>query len=97
MFVLIELTYCNCVSQAFFCKTAVVTLAWHYLRLVLSFQSYYFSRADVSLPGFAKFFSEASKEERTHAEKMMEYINSRGGEVELADVKVKLNLQEFSA
>jgi ferritin heavy chain len=42
----------------------------------------------VALPGFSKFFSEASKEEREHAEKLMEYVNKRGGDVQLKDVKV---------
>ena len=51
-------------------------------------QSQYFARSDVALPGFAKFFSEASKEERSHAEKLMEYINKRGGDVQLKEVKV---------
>lgn len=53
------------------------------------FQSQYFARADVSLPGFSKFFSEASKEERSHAEKLMEYINKRGGDVQMKEIKVK--------
>lgn len=56
------------------------------------FQSQYFARADVSLPGFSKFFSEASKEERSHAEKLMEYINKRGGDVQMKEIKVKLRL-----
>lgn len=54
----------------------------------MHFQSQYYARADVSLPGFAKFFSSASKEERDHAEKLMDYLNQRGGEVKLQDVKV---------
>lgn len=52
-------------------------------------QSQYYARADVTLPGFSKFFSAASKEERDHAEKLMDYINQRGGEVKLQDVKVR--------
>lgn len=56
------------------------------------FQSQYFARADVSLPGFSKFFSEASKEERSHAEKLMEYINKRGGDVQMKEIKVKSKL-----
>lgn len=49
----------------------------------------YFGRSDVALPGFKKFFSAASKEERDHAEQLMDYLNSRGGNVELADVKLR--------
>ena len=33
----------------------------------------YFSRDTVHLPGIAKFFKEASEEERDHAEKLMDY------------------------
>eukprot|EP00105_Crassostrea_gigas_P020154 XP_011438871.1 PREDICTED: yolk ferritin isoform X2 [Crassostrea gigas] len=51
--------------------------------------SQYFARADVSLPGFSKFFSEASKEERSHAEKLMEYINKRGGDVQMKEIKLQ--------
>lgn len=45
------------------------------------YQAYasFFGRADVSLPGFQKFFSEASKEEREHAQKLIDYVNQRGG------------------
>lgn len=45
------------------------------------YQSYasFFGRADVALPGFQKFFSAASKEERDHAQKLIDYINQRGG------------------
>lgn len=52
------------------------------------YQSYahYFARADVALPGFAKWFEKASKEERDHATGLMEYINKRGGEVNLQDL-----------
>jgi ferritin heavy chain len=48
--------------------------------------SFHFDRDDVALPGFAKFFSENSKEEREHAEKLMKYQNSRGGRIVLAPV-----------
>ncbi|KAK2707224.1 hypothetical protein QYM36_015043 [Artemia franciscana] len=41
----------------------------------------YFDRDDVASPGFAKFFEEASKEEREHAEKLIKYLNKRGGRV----------------
>ena len=35
--------------------------------------SYYFSRDDVALHGFAKYFKTNSDEEREHAQKFMEY------------------------
>ncbi|KAK7482011.1 hypothetical protein BaRGS_00026703 [Batillaria attramentaria] len=48
------------------------------------YQAYasWFGRADVALPGFQKFFSEASKEERDHAQKLIDYVNMRGGHVQ---------------
>nr|DAZ86615.1 TPA_inf: venom-related protein Ferritin [Conus judaeus] len=49
--------------------------------------SFYFDRDDVALPGFAKFFKEASDEEREHAEKLMKFQNKRGGRVVLQDIK----------
>jgi len=47
----------------------------------------YFDRDDVALPGFAKFFSKSSEEEREHAEKFMKYQNKRGGQILLQDIK----------
>lgn len=44
----------------------------------------YFDRDNVALPGFAKFFKEASDEEREHAHKLVSYQNERGGRVRLA-------------
>jgi len=47
----------------------------------------YFSRDDVALPGFSKFFKENSHEEREHAEKLLSYQNKRGGRIFLQDIK----------
>ncbi|CAF0930352.1 unnamed protein product [Brachionus calyciflorus] len=47
----------------------------------------YFDRDDVALPGFSKFFSHNSEEEREHAEKLMKYLNKRGGRVVLQDIR----------
>ena len=58
-------------------------------------QSHYFGRADVALPGFAKWFEEASKEERSHATTLIEYINKRGGSVALGDINVSNNTFHF--
>lgn len=44
----------------------------------------YFDRDNVALPGIAKFFKEASDEEREHAHKLVSYQNERGGRVRLA-------------
>lgn len=43
----------------------------------------FFDRDNVGLPGFASFFDEASKEEREHAQLLIEYQNKRGGRVQL--------------
>ncbi|KZV17149.1 ferritin-4, chloroplastic-like [Dorcoceras hygrometricum] len=48
----------------------------------------YFDRDDVALKGLAKFFKEASEEEREHAEKLLEYQNKRGGKVILHHIKL---------
>jgi len=49
--------------------------------------AFYFDRDDVALPGFAKYFTKASEEEREHAEKFMKYQNKRGGRIVLQDIK----------
>lgn len=49
--------------------------------------SFYFDRDDVALPGFSKFHKHNSDEEREHAEKLMKYLNKRGGRVVLQDIK----------
>lgn len=46
----------------------------------------YFDRDNVGLPGFAKYFKDASDEERGHAEKLMKYQNIRGGKVKLQSI-----------
>jgi len=40
----------------------------------------YFDRADVALPGLAKWAHENSDEEKEHAEKLIKYMNTRGGQ-----------------
>ena len=49
--------------------------------------AFYYDRDDVALPGFHKFHKHNSEEEREHAEKLMKYLNKRGGRVVLQDVK----------
>lgn len=46
----------------------------------------YFDRDNVGLPGFAKYFKDASDEERGHAEMLMKYQNIRGGKVKLQSI-----------
>ncbi|XP_002964702.2 ferritin-2, chloroplastic [Selaginella moellendorffii] len=46
----------------------------------------YFDRDNVGLPGMAKYFKNASEEEREHAETLMKYQNLRGGRVKLQTI-----------
>ena len=62
-----------------------------YASYVYQSMAYFFDRDDVALPGFYKFFKHQSDEEREHAEKLMKYINKRGGRVALQDVKRPTN------
>lgn len=48
----------------------------------------YFDKDTVALPGFARYFSEQSQEERDHAHEFMQYQNKRGGSVELQPIAV---------
>ncbi|EDX01529.2 ferritin heavy chain [Drosophila yakuba] len=48
--------------------------------------AYHFDRSDISSPGLHGFFLKASAEEREHAEKIMTYVNKRGGLIVLSSV-----------
>ena len=52
------------------------------------FQANYFSRADVALPGFSKYFQKASDRELENANEFMKYVNMRGGSVDFIDIPV---------
>ncbi|KAK7099494.1 soma ferritin-like [Littorina saxatilis] len=58
-----------------------------YASYVYLSMAYYFDRDDKGLKGFHGFFKKQSHEERSHAEKLMEYQNMRGGRIVLQDVK----------
>merc|ERR1711893_405924 len=58
-----------------------------YASYVYQSMSFYFDRDDVALPGFAKFFSQSSEEEREHAEKLMKFQNQRGGRIVLQSIQ----------
>lgn len=62
-----------------------------YASYVYQSMAFYFDRDDIALPGFSKFFKHNSDEEREHAEKLMKYLNKRGGRVVLQDVKRPTN------
>lgn len=53
--------------------------------------SIYFSRHDVALHNVSAFFKKASDEERQHADVLIAYLNKRGGDVVLHDIKAPKN------
>jgi len=61
-----------------------------YASLVYMNMGAYFDNNKVARKGFAKFFSDQSREEKEHAHKLMDYINKRGEDVYTLDVKMPL-------
>lgn len=59
---------------------------YKFINFLTLFQSYYFDRDDIALPGLKKYFEDSSKEETEHAKKFMEYMNKRGGRIHLTDI-----------
>ena len=47
----------------------------------------HFDRDDVALPGFRDFFKHQSDEEREHAQKLIDYVNKRGGRVSFDNIQ----------
>jgi len=63
------------------CEAAInkqTNLQLHVSYCYLALEAFY-SRDDVALKGFAKFFSESAKNERERAERWVEYQSLRGG------------------
>ncbi|XP_004871002.1 ferritin heavy chain-like [Heterocephalus glaber] len=58
-----------------------------YSSYVYLSMAYYFSRDDVALNNFSRYFLRQSLEEREHAEKLMWLQNQRGGRICLQDIK----------
>ncbi|XP_058594142.1 ferritin, mitochondrial [Neofelis nebulosa] len=58
-----------------------------YASYVYLSMAYYFSRDDVALNNFARYFLRQSREETQHAEKLMRLQNQRGGRICLKDIK----------
>lgn len=54
----------------------------------LEFQANFFDRNDVAFHHIAEYFKNESKEERKHAEMMMEYHNKRGGTTAFSEIRV---------
>merc|ERR1711872_83860 len=63
-------------------------------QLVYLSMASWFNRDDQALPGFAKFFSDSSTEERQHGITLMEYQCKRGGRVVFQDIS-KPNSMEW--
>merc|ERR1712223_681889 len=57
-----------------------------YASYVYLSMSAYFARDDIALMGFSKRFRDASKEEKEHAENLIDYQNMRGGRVVFREV-----------
>ncbi|XP_008253167.3 ferritin, mitochondrial [Oryctolagus cuniculus] len=58
-----------------------------YASYVYLSMAYYFSRDDVALHNFARYFLRQSREETEHAEKLMRLQNQRGGRICLQAVR----------
>ena len=58
------------------------TAMYTYLSL-----SYYYDRADVALPNFAKYFKKCADEKFEHAQKFMKFQNNRGGKIILKAIE----------
>uniref|UniRef100_A0A8C8YJ46 Ferritin n=1 Tax=Prolemur simus TaxID=1328070 RepID=A0A8C8YJ46_PROSS len=58
-----------------------------YASYVYLSMAYYFSRDDVALNNFSRYFLRQSREETEHAEKLMRLQNQRGGRICLQDIK----------
>lgn len=51
----------------------------------------YFDRDNVALPGIAEYFRKHSDEERGHAELLMKYQNTRGGNIQLLPIQTPIS------
>ncbi|RUS83970.1 hypothetical protein EGW08_008276 [Elysia chlorotica] len=80
------------VRQSYTCDVncLLIKQIHHEMSASFLYQAYasYFQRADVSLPGIQKFFAQASHEERGHADYLIDYVNKRGGHVQLDQLEV---------
>lgn len=50
--------------------------------------AYHFDRHDIALKGFHEFFKKNSDEEREHAQKLMRYMNDRGGRIQMSPISL---------
>lgn len=71
-------------SEAAINKQINMELHASYVYLAMAYQ---FNRHDIALKGFSKFFMKNSDEERGHAQKLMKYLNDRGGRIKLEPIQ----------
>ncbi|XP_066941800.1 ferritin, heavy subunit-like [Macrobrachium rosenbergii] len=74
------------------CEAALnnhINLQLH-ISYVFTNLSHHFARDDVALPGFSKYFEEASRVANNHAETLMKYQNKRGGRLELQNISAQI-------
>ncbi|CAH8841165.1 unnamed protein product [Trichobilharzia szidati] len=92
MFAVITPTICGEVSDPFVLSTNVESalndqiLAEYEAFYIYEHMASYFSRPDVGLSGFAKFFRNSANEEIEHARKFSEFINKRNSKVILKNI-----------
>lgn len=72
-------------SEKALCKQINLELHASYVYRLLAYQ---FERGDIALNGFAKFFRENSLEESGHADKLLKYLNDRGGNLQADPIQV---------
>ena len=75
------------------CETAVNEqinreLASSYFYLAVAF---HFDRDDVALDNFHKYFCKLSGKKKENADKLMKFMNERGGRVKFADIPMPEN------
>ncbi|XP_065057337.1 soma ferritin-like [Rhopilema esculentum] len=63
-------------------------LASSYFYMALA---YHFDRDDVALENFHKYFCKFSNNKRENAQKLLKYMNERGGRVKLVDIGTPAN------
>lgn len=55
-------------------------------------QAAHFDQNGIARKGFAKLFRENSKEEREHAQKLIDYLNVRGSKFGLFNIDVSVQI-----
>ena len=53
--------------------------------------AFHFDRDDVALANFHKYFCKLSEKKKENAERLMKYMNERGGRIKFADISMPAN------